>query len=354
MKKYIYPVSFSVVLAAFTLFVVLDTFVISRPMENVQGQINNSMFSSSHTQDEENLTDNKGGSPDSSPADVSSDHSAANTETRTASDIWAESSEESSGEESSYSSGSSISTDGATLIREYQNDEASIKLYEYYYENTAVYVADITVSSSEYIRTAFANGYYGKNVTDKTSSIAQQNNAILAINGDYYGARESGYVIRNGIVYRDEGDGRDLLCVYADGTMRIVNSSDKSAQELVNEGVWQAFSFGPALVQNGQVDVSVNEEVGKAMASNPRTAIGMIDSCHYVFVVSDGRTSASQGLSLYQLATFMQDIGVTTAYNLDGGGSSTLYWDGEIINYPTTSGRSMKERGVSDIVYIAK
>ena len=237
---------------------------------------------------------------------------------------------------------------------EYQNEQADIKLYEYHYESTAVYVADIVVSSSEYIKTAFANDYYGKNVTDKTSSIAQQNNAILAINGDYYGARESGYVIRNGVVYRDTNDGKDLLCVYADGTMKIVNSGEKSAQELVNEGVWQAFSFGPALVENNQIDVSVNAEVGKAMASNPRTAVGMIDTCHYVFVVSDGRTSESKGLSLYQLATFMQSIGVDTAYNLDGGGSSTLYFNGEIINYPTTSGKSMKERGVSDIVYIAK
>jgi len=136
--------------------------------------------------------------------------------------------------------------------------------------------------------------------------------------------------------------------------MRIVNSGDQSAQELVDNGVWQAFSFGPALVQNNQINVSVNTEVGKAMASNPRTAIGMIDTCHYVFVVSDGRTNESKGLSLYQLATFMKNIGVSTAYNLDGGGSSTLYFNGEIINYPTTSGRSMKERGVSDIVYIEK
>ncbi len=133
-----------------------------------------------------------------------------------------------------------------------------------------------------------------------------------------------------------------------------VFSNAQSAQDLVEQGVWQAFSFGPALLQNGQVDVSVNAEVGKAMTSNPRTAIGMIDTCHYVFVVSDGRTSDSQGLSLYQLASFMQNIGVNVAYNLDGGGSSTLYFNGKIINYPTTSGKSMKERGVSDIVYIGE
>lgn len=328
MKKYIYSISFSLVLAAFTLFVVLDTFVISRPMEYVQEQINNSMFKN-----------NQNDSITEYPKTDSSHVNNFEAEFK---------------EKESDISENSISTDGASLIGEYQNDYASIKLYKYNYENTAVYAADIVVSSSEYIKTAFANGYYGKNVTAKTSDMAEQNNAILAINGDFYGARENGYVIRNGVVFRDTNDGRDLLCIYADGTMKIVNSGELSAQELVDGGVWQAFSFGPSLIQNGQIDVAVNAEVGKAMASNPRTAIGMIDICHYVFVVSDGRTSESNGLSLYQLAAFMQDIGVNTAYNLDGGGSSTLYFNGEIINYPTTSGRSMKERGVSDIVYIGK
>ena len=336
MKKHIYTISFSLVLAAFTLFVVLDTFVISRPMKYAQGEINTSMFN--NNQSNSTISDSE-----------TNKKSTTNTGSNQTNNPKTE-----SVKEKTDASGNSFSTAGADLIGEYKNDQASIKLYKYNYENTAVYAADIVVSSSEYIKTAFANGYYGKNVTDKTSSMAEQNNAILAINGDYYGARESGYVIRNGVVFRDTNDGRDLLCVYADGTMRIVNSGDQSAQELVDNGVWQAFSFGPALVQNNQINVSVNTEVGKAMASNPRTAIGMIDTCHYVFVVSDGRTNESKGLSLYQLATFMKNIGVSTAYNLDGGGSSTLYFNGEIINYPTTSGRSMKERGVSDIVYIEK
>ena len=98
--------------------------------------------------------------------------------------------------------------------------------------------------------------------------------------------------------------------------------------------------------------VDENDEVGKAKASNPRTAIGMIDELHYVFVVSDGRTDESKGLSLYQLAQFMQGLDTKIAYNLDGGGSSTMYFNGEIVNNPTTSGNSIKERSVSDIVYI--
>ena len=218
--------------------------------------------------------------------------------------------------------------------------------------DTTVYVADITLSSVQYLKTAFANDSYGRNITEKTSTIAKANDAILAINGDFYGAQESGYVIRNGIAYRDRANSKDVLCIYTDGSMAIIDASEKSVEELIEDGVWQAFCFGPALIEDSEISVSVNTEVGKAMASNPRTAIGIIDNNHFVFVVSDGRTNESEGLSLYELAEFMQSLGVTTAYNLDGGGSSTMYYNGEVVNNPTSNGRTISEREVSDIVYI--
>ena len=110
-------------------------------------------------------------------------------------------------------------------------------------------------------------------------------------------------------------------------------------------------AFGPALVENGEIVVDTKSEVGQSMASNPRTAIGIIDENHYIIIVSDGRTSESQGLSLYEMAEVMKSYGVKTAYNLDGGGSSTMYFNGQVINKPTTNG-NISERAVSDIVYI--
>ena len=105
-------------------------------------------------------------------------------------------------------------------------------------------------------------------------------------------------------------------------------------------------------MENGAVSVSANDEVGRAKASNPRTAVAVVDELHYLFVVADGRTQDSQGLSLYELACFLQSKGVQTAYNLDGGGSSTMVFNGRVVNNPT-SGRGIKERSVSDIVYVA-
>ena len=237
----------------------------------------------------------------------------------------------------------------------YKDDNISINLTETTVNNTQVYVADITVSSSDYLKTAFAQNAFGTNVTAKTSETATDNNAILAINGDYYGANSTGYVIRNGVVYRDtvrENSNNGDLAIYKDGSFKIIYEDQISAEQLVKDGVVNLLAFGPTLVENGEIAVGTNEEVGRAMASNPRSAIGIIDENHYIIVVSDGRTSESKGLSLYQMAEVMKSYGVKSAYNLDGGGSSTLYFNGQVINKPTTGGNRISERAVSDIVYI--
>ena len=240
-----------------------------------------------------------------------------------------------------------------TTKTSYSDENIQIKVTEYRENDTTIHVADITLSSAEYLKTALAKGSYGRNVTEKTSEMAEDVNAILAINGDYYGAQESGYVIRDGVIYRDTKEsGQEDLVIYEDGTMEIISEDDVTAEELLQKGAKEVLSFGPALVENSKVSVTENDEVGKAMASNPRTAIGVIDDLHYVFVVADGRTTESAGLSLLELAEFMTSLGVKTAYNLDGGGSSTMYFNGEILNNPTTNGKNIEERSVSDIVYI--
>lgn len=160
-------------------------------------------------------------------------------------------------------------------------------------------------------------------------------------------------MLRNGVVYRSTtSDGQVDLVIYADGSFGFIQEGEVSTDELLTAGAWQVLSFGPTLIENGKVVVSEDDEVGKAKSSNPRTAIGFVNDLQYVFVVSDGRTEESAGLSLSQLAEFMAELGVTDAYNLDGGGSSTIYFNGEVINQPTSNGRSIKERSVSDIVYI--
>jgi len=339
MKKHnIYPVCFTAVLTLFTAYIALDTFVISDRQQMNTTSMNTSMFENTEAQTvitpQTDVTKTEKNSSDDEWFRAFGGNNTYKTETVTENNPDTQ----------------QISADSDE--NSYSDENISISLSEYYEYNTKIYVADIKVTSAQYIKTAFAENTFGRNVTDKTSAIASENNAVFAVNGDFYGAQEYGFVIRNGIVYRESSDSENLLCLYADGTMKIVNSDEKSADELVSEGVWQAWNFGPALIDESSVEISQNDEVGKAMASNPRTAVGMIEPCHYLFVVSDGRTTESEGLSLYQLAEFMLKFGVKTAYNLDGGGSSSMYFKGEVVNNPTTNGKSIKERGVSDIVYL--
>ncbi len=325
LKKHWWAVLYTALLTAFTVYTALDTFVIPRVYDVVPTAENTP-------------------AAESAPPDAAVTPAAERPgETDAAEEEPIETAASEGG-----AAESAVITD-----RSYHDGNISIDITEYRQYETTVYVADIVLSSPEYLQTALAQDTYGRNVTEKTSEIAGRAGAILAINGDYYGTQESGYVIRNGTLYRSAGTrGQIDLAVYADGSFGIVSEDDITAEALLANGAAQVFSFGPALIENGSISVTEADEVGKARTSNPRTAIGVIDALHYVFVVADGRTDESEGLSLLELAEVLAGLGVDTAYNLDGGGSSTMVFNGEVINCPTSSGRSIKERSVSDIVYI--
>lgn len=235
----------------------------------------------------------------------------------------------------------------------YRDENILITVTEYRYEDSNVYVADIVLSSPEYLKTAFARGTFGRNIAEETSVTAEANGAILAINGDFYGSQEKCYVIRNGVLYRDTPAGsRKDLVIYKDGSAEIIQENKIKAAELMERGAYHVFSFGPPLVQDGEIAIPKRGLHSHTAVDNPRTAIGIVDNLHYVFVTVDGRTKESAGLTAMELAEFMISLGATTAYNLDGGGSATMYFNGKVINQPTYKGKDIEEREVSDIVYI--
>lgn len=237
----------------------------------------------------------------------------------------------------------------------FDDNNIHVKLKQERIADTDVYFVDIQLSSIQYLKAAFAKNTYGRNINEPTSKIAEEHGAIVAINGDFYGFRDYGYVIRNGVLYRSnyKNDTEQVFAIYDDGRCETFLSKDISAQQLMDNGVIQMLSFGPALVENGVVTVQESDpdDLETIAGRNPRTAIGMIEPLHYVFVVVDGRTRESTGYTFYELANVMLDYGCIEAYNLDGGGSSTLYFNGNVINTPT-DGITVGEREVSDIVYI--
>lgn len=328
-----------ILIAGLMVYTLMDTFVIAEKYQTVDAHVATDAASGQSTAAEDTADTETAAADTQSSGGRNSGHSSRGRHGTSSSDSAA------------ASSLSLSSVDAAS----YSDGNISISIEEYTYNDTQIYVADVQLSSVDYLYAAFAENIYGRNVTDKTSTIAAENSAILAINGDYYGARSSGYVLRNGTLYRDtvsSADQEDLV-INADGSFSIITEGSVSAAEIESSGALQVYSFGPALIVDGEICVSLTEEVGRAMASNPRTAICEIEPLHYLLAVADGRTDESEGLSLYELAQFLEDnFDVTTAYNLDGGGSSTMVFNGRLVNNPTTSGSSISERSVSDVICI--
>ena len=219
------------------------------------------------------------------------------------------------------------------------------------------FVADIKLDNATLLRSAFANNKFGQNIIDTPSNIASEHNGIWAINGDYYGFRTTGIVIRNGVVYRDSG-AREGLAFYRDGSVKLYDETATNAQTLVNEGVWNTLSFGPALVKDSaivdgidSVEVDTNFGNHSIQGNQPRTGVGVLGTNHLVFIVVDGRsTNYSRGVTMPEFSQMFKDLGCVSAYNLDGGGSSAMVFNNELVNRPQGG---TKERGTSDILYIA-
>jgi exopolysaccharide biosynthesis protein len=257
--------------------------------------------------------------------------------------------------------GTTTTSNGTVDGDGYTSDQASITISTVVTgsgDSTVTYfVADVVLTDATVLRSAFANDEFGLNITADPSDIAASVGAVWAVNGDYYGFRETGIVIRNGVAYRDAG-AREGMAFYRDGTVRIYDETATTAAQLVADGVWNTLSFGPAIVEAGAVvsgidSVEVDTNVGNhsIQGDQPRTAVGVIDTDHLVFVVVDGRSEGySEGVTLPELAQIFVGLGAVTAYNIDGGGSSTMVFDGALVNDPLGKGQ---ERGTSDILYIA-
>ena len=344
-RPYAYAVTFSVALTLLLVWSLLAVFVIPRelePSEDGYGTVDFSRFTEPPT---EQLTDEPvyvltlPSEGEDTPAEPSDTGTEANTEPVTEPPM-------------AYP----IITENSYLDEHISITIETIRRY-----GSDFHVAEIRLDSPQLLKTALAKDTYGLNIKEKTSVQARRVGAILAVNGDYYGANEKGYVIRGGIIWRQSlrptNDKRrkyfEDLAILWDGTLVPFEEKTTSMDDLRSMGAMQVFAFGPTLIKNGEIAVDADTEVGVANPSgNPRTAIAQLGKNHYLLVVADGRTDQSKGPTLLELATVLRELGAVTAYNLDGGGSATMYFNGKLVNKPCTNWNEIHEREVSDIVYI--
>lgn len=224
----------------------------------------------------------------------------------------------------------------------YTSPDISITVSEETLGRTTYYLADIYVRDITCFQSALARGTYGSGFRDSIQDMALLNNALLAVNGDYYGNTNEGVVIRNGVIYRANSTDCDVCVLYYDGTMRVMPGSSFSVEEAVADGAWQAWTFGPALLDTDGSVLTSFSSTGRIISANPRTAIGYYEPGHYCLVVVDGR-GESEGITLPDLSQLFHDLGCTAAYNLDGGNSSIMVWNNAVINEPSGGGRESSD-----------
>ena len=231
----------------------------------------------------------------------------------------------------------------------YSSANLKITIEEKELNGTHYFVADVQFLKNADIESATADEIYHGDLRETTSHLAEELGAVFAINADYYVARTEGVIVRKREALRDKPDMDDAaMCFDMSGDMTIVNENSTSPKDLISSGVVDSYSFGPSLLDsNGNALTSfTNSNVTKA---NPRTGVGQIEPGHLIFIVADGRQpDYSVGFTMEEFAKVFEDLGCTIAYNLDGGGSSTMYFNGRVVNKPANG----DERPVYDAICI--
>ncbi len=238
----------------------------------------------------------------------------------------------------------------------YQSANICLTITSLRYEDCDVFVADVYVRSMDCLRRAYAGGEW-RSRRYSMRDTAEDSGAILALTGDSSYLITQGWVMGNGEVLQSKTNKtRDIAIVYRDGTMDTVYRSDIDYDYLSahTDDIWHIFLFGPMLLDE-QGNAIESFKGYQVRPKNPRAAIGYYAPGHYCLVQVDGRGTKSQlesgktnkGLTLEELSALMAQLGCTAAYNLDGGQSAIMWYNGEYLNNPYKGGRY-----VSDIVIL--
>lgn len=226
----------------------------------------------------------------------------------------------------------------------YISENLNISITEHYVNKIRFYIADIYVRDISCLRSGFAKGQYGRNITEDILKVAVREQSVLTINGDFYGIREGGVCVRNGELYYSDAVVREICVLYWDGRMECFSPEEFDCEKEMANGAYQIWNFGPAMLdENGNPRSDFGELYEGIYGNQPRTALGYYEPGHYCFIVADGRTDDSRGMTMDQLGATAQTLGLKQLYNLDGGRTSQMAFGTAVVNNPVTGGRNCSD-----------
>lgn len=250
-----------------------------------------------------------------------------------------------------FTPGMTVQRAGYISDTEYQDPTLHVVIEKGRKDNCDYWVARITIGHASQLRTVAAGGFENDFVM-KGEYMAKRQNAVLAIDGDYYSYYKYGFILRQGCVYRDNLKAeRDVLAIDEDGDFHIflTPGSGSLTTEWQGKKLINAFHFGPALVIDGEIGTLSASYWMAPESKRQRMCIAQTGKLEYMALCCAGPMRGSEGMDLLQFAQLAKELGAVTAYNLDGGDSTMLIFDGEKIN----DKENANTRQISDIIYFA-
>lgn len=228
----------------------------------------------------------------------------------------------------------------------YKSEDVSVTILRGRVSDSDYFLADIYIQDISCFVTAFGGEEFQGGTESVRKIFDTVPGGIVGMNGDFYSIDLHGPVIRNGQTYLNRVSGDwDIAALDSSGVLTVYPYGELKKSALKEMELYQTWVFGPSLLDsNGHAKTKFRSAV---TPNNPRSVLGYYEPGHYAFLLVDGRSQTCDGITLEDLSTFCEELGFTSAYNLDGGQSSVLVSQQGVINDPFRGGRA-----VSDILAI--
>lgn len=235
----------------------------------------------------------------------------------------------------------------------YRDSTILVIVWKEIIEERCATLAEVKVADGSQFRRKLAEDSYGSAVYMNATTLASAANAVVASNADFYGWRQSGLTVYQRQLFRNSADKLDTCFVTAGGDMLFSRAGELGSdaaveQYIADNDVLFSLSFGPVLVDKGELQQCESYPIGEVNQEYSRAGIGMTGDLHYLLMTVN-HTDSRPRATVNEFARFMYTKGCIKAYNLDGGQTSEITILGKPVNYIDFGA----ERPVSDIIYFA-
>lgn len=251
---------------------------------------------------------------------------------------------------------SSIRIYPGSVIQYYCDDSILCVVWKEAVGNTVCTFSEVKIADGSQLRRALAGGSYSSSIQLKASDMARSVNSVVAINGDFYAFRQVGVVVYKRELFRFSPSVLDTCFFTSSGDMLFAHAGELTTAEatkqlIADNDVLFSTSFGPILVEDGEIYTTVSYPVGEVFSYFARSAIGMTDDLHYLLMVTSSENSPQyiDGMYADTAARVMHDKGCVKAYELDGGQTAVIIFNGSPANGIVYGA----ERTMSDILYFS-